>query len=74
MASQLVCPFKTAARIEVLFGVETLGGLRNIVVSGVPNTLQGGEKSGEKLPSIQGKERKFDAALAKLLWPLVLTE
>jgi len=54
-------PAETAERIEVLFGLETLGDERNIVLDmGLD-------------PSRRGEGMEFDAALAKLLWPLVMT-
>jgi len=48
---------KTAERIDVLFGVETPGDRRNIVLDGV------------SIPMARG----FDAAFAKLLWLLVIS-
>jgi len=45
---------KTVERIDVLFGVETIGGPRNIVLDH-PRRGDG-----------------FDAAFAKLFWPLVI--
>jgi len=50
---------KTTERIDVLFMVETRGNPRNIVLDGCP--IPHGEVLG----------RGFDAAFAKLLWPLV---
>jgi len=47
---------KTAERIDVLFEVETPGYPRNIVSDGSPRPP---------------RQREFNAAFAKLLWPLV---
>jgi len=49
---------KTAEQIKILFGVNTLGGPMNIVLDEGfdPRRVRGGG---------------FDAAFAKLLWPLV---
>jgi len=49
---------KMAVRVKMLFGVNTRGGPRNIVLDG-----------GSKPPQQVGGG--FDAAFAKLLWPLV---
>jgi len=49
---------KTAEGIKVLFGVNTLRGQRNIALDGGPDPPQRGGV--------------FNAAFAKLLWPLVL--
>jgi len=55
-------PAETAKRIDVLFGVKTLiEGPRNTVLVGVPIPPQRKEEG----------QRGFDAAVAKLLWPLV---
>jgi len=51
---------KTAERIDVLFGVKTHGDPKNIALHG-----------GAHLLTVKG--RGFDAAFAKLLWPLVIT-
>jgi len=50
---------KTAEQIEVLFGLKTLGGPRNIVL----------DRS--RSPTMRRRGSTFDAAFAKLLWPLV---
>jgi len=47
---------KTAEQIKMLFGVNTFEGPRNIVLDGGPDPPQRGG---------------FDAAFAKILWPLV---
>jgi len=53
---------KTSERTEVMFEVKTLGGPSNTVLDG-----------GSGLSSYgHGRGRAFDAAFAKLLWPLVL--
>jgi len=52
---------KTAERINVLFGVETLGDARNIVGYGMRVLVPHGEGS------------RFDAVFAKLLWLLIST-
>jgi len=52
---------KTAERIKVLFGVQTLGGSRNIVFDG-----------GHESPTARGGGSAFDAAFVKLLWPLAI--
>jgi len=51
---------KTAERIEVLFAVKTLGGPRNVGLDGGPDPNSEG-----------GRGSTFNAAFAKLLWPLV---
>jgi len=53
---------KTGERTEIMFGVKTLGGPSNTMLDGGPITP----------PTARGGERAFDAAFAKLLWPLVL--
>jgi len=55
-ATRLRCA-KTAKLFEVLFGMVTLGDPRHIVLDKGPDPLTA---------------RGFDAAFAKLLWPLVL--
>jgi len=52
----LLRPAKTAERINSLFGLEIVGGQRDIVLVGSPDTSHNG----------------FDAALAKLLWPVII--
>jgi len=51
---------KTTKQIKILFGVNTIGGhKKHIVLDGGPDT-----------PPSEGE--RFDAAFAKLLWPLVI--
>jgi len=52
----------TAERIDVLFEMDTLGYPRNIV-----GLLD------EGTASVRGEGRGFDAAFARLLWPLVFS-
>jgi len=54
---------KTAKRIDVLFEVKTLEGQKNIVLDGGPNP-----------PRRKGGGSALDAAFAKLLWLLVVSE
>jgi len=58
LQSDLMCA-ETAERIEVQFGVKTLGGPRNIVLNGGPDPPAATESA-------------LGAAFAKLLWPLVI--
>jgi len=46
-------------QVKMLFGVNALGGPKNVVLE-------------EGLDPPQGGEGGFDAAFARLLWPLVL--
>jgi len=57
--SQSVHHSKMAERIEVLFGMKSLGGPKNIVLDGCPDP-----------PMAWGVDREgtFDAAFVKLLW------
>jgi len=57
--AQVLCPAKTAERFDILFVVDTSGGPRNVILNGVPMSPRRGGSDG------------FDAAFAKLLWPLV---
>jgi len=59
-ATRLRCA-NTAERIEVLFGVKTLGGPRNVVLDG-----------GSRYPATRGKGSSFQTAFVKLLWPLAI--
>jgi len=52
---------KTAKRTKVRFGMETLRDAMHIVVDG-----------GSDSPTARRRGRRFDAAVVKLLWPLVL--
>jgi len=50
--TRLYCA-KTAERIEILFGLNTLGGLRSIVLDGSPDPPQrGGGELGKILPIV----------------------
>jgi len=53
---------KMAEWIEVRFGVKTNAGLRNVVLDGCPDPLT----------PLRGEGSTFDAAFAKLFWPLFL--
>jgi len=52
----------TAEQIEILFGVNTLGVPRNIVLDGGPD------------PSPTTRGREFDAAFVKFIWLLVVIQ
>jgi len=52
---------KMAEQIKILFMVNTPGGPSNIVLDGGPDTTS-------------ARRGGFDAAFAKLLWPLVLSD